>query len=1215
MNPHEMLLNAARRYRFGTYDRNRFTLQRMGRFVNNYEHNLRALIQYVLPIQRNANPYSGEYVFRVRHHNVIAVNNLFQLERDMRNFIGNMIRHVRYREDLRSTDFIQLVVKDDNRTIGTHLVNVSYNIEDEMFRLIEKSLNSNDARDLYYSEWIVIYAKRQRGGGHIRNQSLATYAGTKVEWLKSKRSIIPVQVSKEEDCFFQCVAIHKHYHECVRSNSRIRLKKRIQYAGEIREFVEYEHGQPVSFGDLKHVCTRLNLNVFILDIYTLEIIFKVDGLTSEDSMWILFDYDNKDRRNGHFHYIVKDKLGALLKQGKKCSVCSKVRIECGHNCKKSCIGCNSIECKGADTSVLVFREFCVRCNRRVYDLNCMRTHLKVCENLIRCIRCDEIYNEKESHVCGLCICKSCKKRYNYSEIHECYIGKEETSKITYAYAFYDFECMFDDQNNHVVFGIAFKFEEGECLWFNSVRDMLNELKNWKKGKKGKVMLNVIAHNGGRYDMNFIKKELISNGELGYIASEDLVNGNTLLSITIRSLKIRFLDSYKFIPISLRAIPKAFGFEDVMKGFFPYRFFTVENKEYEGVMPGIEWFDVDDMDEHTRKECMDWHKENEQQTIALDNMCKEYCKNDVLVLEKGCIEYRDLFKKVTNNELDPFSCLTIASVCMKVYKLMYIPDHTIGIFRNEYTITVPGRNWLEECGVEYIPKGLMYDGMRINALYNHTIYIFVDCIDVGCKVCFQRWTKHPTKHRYMWQLENDFKQWCDRQEIAIQIRYQHEDPLDRGEEISIRDAFFGGRTEVYQMVANAAKLRIDYYDFISLYPSVLFGLGVNGEEFKYPTGHPTVITSGPFDELSSYFGFVKCDVTPPKDLLYPVLGEHTNGKLVFDLKPKTGTWTTIELMKAVEVGYKVERIHAVIHFQESSSTLFREYIASFFKLKVIATGWKALGFQTTLEKQQYLDEIQSLFNIKIELDEMKDEKNKGLYTISKLCLNSLWGKFAQRDAYNNTTDVFNEMEFFKIVDEDATEVVNVFMYDNTVRGITYRPKKEFIEQNRNTNLAIAAYTTAYGRLKLYGVLEKVKEGGCYVDTDSIVFKNDGHTLKLGSHMGELSDELGGRYIEQFVSTGPKSYAYELNDGESVVKVKGFTLNYSARQIIHMDSMKELISDRDRSVVTKPLQFIIDKSHSISTKRWRDNEGKTFKATDSKRRHKLLPNGEMASKPWS
>ena len=68
------------------------------------------------------------------------------------------------------------------------------------------------------------------------------------------------------------------------------------------------------------------------------------------------------------------------------------------------------------------------------------------------------------------------------------------------------------------------------------------------------------------------------------------------------------------------------------------------------------------------------------------------------------------------------------------------------------------------------------------------------------------------------------------------------------------------------------------------------------------GHPRIITEN-FDDVSTYFGLVKCTVLPPQGLFHPGLPYCTQGKLMFplckacaDTRPPTPTPTAKEPCK-------------------------------------------------------------------------------------------------------------------------------------------------------------------------------------------------------------------------------------------------------------------------------------------------------------------------------
>jgi len=127
---------------------------------------------------------------------------------------------------------------------------------------------------------------------------------------------------------------------------------------------------------------------------------------------------------------------------------------------------------------------------------------------------------------------------------------------------------------------------------------------------------------------------------------------------------------------------------------------------------------------------------------------------------------------------------------------------------------------------------------------------------------------------------------------------------------------------------------------------------------------------------------------------------------------------------------------------------------------------------------------------------------------------------------------------------------------------YKYKNYFTENEYATNIFVALYTTAQARLRLYSELSGLDKAVLYCDTDSIIYENNGENhVKTGDLLGEWTDELGGSYIEKFLSTGPKSYYFRTSEGQETTKVKGFTINHLVSQKINGSTMEDLI---DKSV---------------------------------------------------
>ena len=87
---------------------------------------------------------------------------------------------------------------------------------------------------------------------------------------------------------------------------------------------------------------------------------------------------------------------------------------------------------------------------------------------------------------------------------------------------------------------------------------------------------------------------------------------------------------------------------------------------------------------------------------------------------------------------------------------------------------------------------------------------------------------------------------------------------------------------------------------------------------------------------------------------------------------------------------------------------------------------------------------------------------------------------------------------------------------------------------------------------------------FIDTDSIIFISEPGVPDppTGDFLGDLTNELKeGQFITQFVSLGPKTYAWEANDGDTCVKLKGFTLNPRVHKIVNMHSMLDMLHQED------------------------------------------------------
>ncbi len=107
-------------------------------------------------------------------------------------------------------------------------------------------------------------------------------------------------------------------------------------------------------------------------------------------------------------------------------------------------------------------------------------------------------------------------------------------------------------------------------------------------------------------------------------------------------------------------------------------------------------------------------------------------------------------------------------------------------------------------------------------------------------------------------------------------------------------------------------------------------------------------------------------------------------------------------------------------------------------------------------------------------------------------------------------------------------------DSKTIQVVYSENSDVHTGNNKTNVILAAFVTCYARLKLYEALDFLGERVLYFDTDSIFYVSQFYMpdLTVGDYLGQFTDELDkedGNYIKEFVTTGPKSYAFETDTG--------------------------------------------------------------------------------------
>ena len=189
--------------------------------------------------------------------------------------------------------------------------------------------------------------------------------------------------------------------------------------------------------------------------------------------------------------------------------------------------------------------------------------------------------------------------------------------------------------------------------------------------------------------------------------EIITTGAKVMSVYLPTQRIRFIDTLNDLPMSLEKMPKAMGLPHTLKkGFFPHGFNTIENFDKQfPTHPDIAYYDPDSMNPAAKEALVQWHSEVCNEPFDLNKELEAYCRNDVEVLMKVVLEFRDKFMMMTgqydNEPVDPFEgWVTIAGAANNTFRKLFLKPNTIGLISNHGV--VPKHNQSKEA-----LKWLMY----------------------------------------------------------------------------------------------------------------------------------------------------------------------------------------------------------------------------------------------------------------------------------------------------------------------------------------------------------------------------------------------------------------------------------------------------------------------------------------------------------------------------
>jgi len=170
-------------------------------------------------------------------------------------------------------------------------------------------------------------------------------------------------------------------------------------------------------------------------------------------------------------------------------------------------------------------------------------------------------------------------------------------------------------------------------------DCLKNLCDWLFSGENKNAI-VIAHNMKAFDGQFVLQYMHSN------AIKPTIIPKGLELMVIEGGGIRIIHSFNFLPMPLSQLPKAFGFTELKKGYFPHIYNTRENQNYVGALPPAESYGTKDMKPDDYKSFTAWYDEHKNNMFDMQAEMLAYCRSDVDILRKCCMKFRELFIEQT-----------------------------------------------------------------------------------------------------------------------------------------------------------------------------------------------------------------------------------------------------------------------------------------------------------------------------------------------------------------------------------------------------------------------------------------------------------------------------------------------------------------------------------------------------------------------------------------
>lgn len=621
-----------------------------------------------------------------------------------------------------------------------------------------------------------------------------------------------------------------------------------------------------------------------------------------------------------------------------------------------------------------------------------------------------------------------------------------------------------------------------------MEQLVDDMFFWKREKGIRTIL---TFNGRGFDYNFIMSALLS----GFVRHKKKVNisnitpnGSNIMGF--KWGKTRSFDLFSFFMTSLAKVCNEFKIDaSLQKAAFPHAFIrSFRDIEYIGsLIPAKYWSDINKIPQFEKRSeyfgnasiANDiWPRKDQ---FDLRKFSSFYLKKDVL----GMVEVYKLFSREIYTRLRLNVCfyLTAPALAYQMFR-MNMTDFFIPLPRDE-AMQAFFQNAVY--GGRVYPRRLAFESSAYSIYHELLEEAKID----NCAHMF-------------WKNQNIFDEVDYRISQRYEPQYVQEIQQDYLCDMDVVSLYPTAMLSFYpcgkMFISNPQEIEI--LNMMTSDPQTLLHAW---DMDKYEQEHPD--NPDIFIHLEIGHGIFKVDIQPNTELLEPVLPrKDEKGNTVWDLAPiVNGVYTSVDLHRALQRGYRILKFHYGISFQGIAPVL-RKHI---------------------LKAKAYKEEGDA------------DPENKAaIRSFGKLILNSTYGKFLQKPRFNST-ELVEQKDIVHALRNGWNEILriqdNIFLVDTTKLS----EEERFEEIGKPTFMG--AFVLAHSRRimdRIYKAADPcqncIERLPYYGDTDSLILpactlpnlEAQDLVVKNGvKQFGQVSNENGDARIIRGFFIAPKLYCFE------------------------------------------------------------------------------------------